>query len=212
MIKTDYVQSDQGIINESHIRGGMSYEEYRGLIEQLLLGGKTTGENQSQGMIGYTRLNVQRMNRLDDKISLNESLLMSLRRLHKNWYWVVLTEAWCGDAAQNIPILAKIAEATPRIVMKLLLRDEVPEIMDHYLTNGSKSIPKLICLSQEDLTEVGTWGPRPEPVQKMILNYKENPKDTQEEFIQNIHTWYNSDKGHTLQDEIENLISKWNDN
>src|SRR5690606_3918922 len=103
--------------------GGMSYQEYRGLIEQLLLGGKTTGENQSQGMIGYTRLNVQRMNRLEAKIVLSESLLMELRNLHQDWYWVVLTEAWCGDAAQNLPILAKIAEATPRITMKLLLRD-----------------------------------------------------------------------------------------
>lgn len=199
-----------GVINESHIRGGMSYEEYHGLIEQLLLGGKTTGENQSQGMIGYTRLNVQRMNRLDSKIVLSESLLMELRNLHHDWYWVVLTEAWCGDAAQNLPILAKIAEATPRITMKLLLRDEVPAIMAHYLTNGNKSIPKLICLNQDDLSEVGTWGPRPEPVQQMVEAFKKNPMDTQEEFIQSIHMWYNADKGNTLQAEIEGLIRQWN--
>ena len=157
-IKHDQTVLAGAVIKESHIKAGMSYEEYRGLIEQLLLGGKTTGENQSSGMIEYTRLNVQRMNRLDKKVVLNEALLMELRKLHSDWYWVVLTEAWCGDAAQNIPILAKIADATPRIKMKLILRDEDPEIIDHYLTNGSKSIPKLICLNQDDLSEVGTWG------------------------------------------------------
>lgn len=210
IIKQDKKRLKSDVITEAHIKGGMSYTEYRGLIEQLLIGGQTTGENQSAAMIDYTRINVQRMNRLDSRVALDEMLLMSLRALKHDWYWVVLTEAWSGDAAENIPILAKIADATPRIKMKLLLRDEYLEIFNHYTVKNNKSIPLLICLTQDTLTEVGTWGPRPAPVQKIVFDYKSNVKNTQEEFMQNIIQWYRADRGNTLQNEMNTLIQEWN--
>lgn len=210
IIKQNKKRLKSDVITEAHIKGGMSYKEYRGLIEQLLIGGQTTGENQSAAMIDYTRNNVQRMNRLDSRIVLDDLLLMTLHSLKNDWYWVVLTEAWCGDAAENIPILAKIASATPRIRMKLLLRDEYPELFNHYTAENNKSIPLLICLTQEELVELGTWGPRPAPVQKIVSNYKMDAKNTQEEFMQNIIQWYRSDRGNTLQNEMNVLIQEWN--
>lgn len=197
-------------ITETHIKAGMSYEEYRSLLEQLLLGGKTTGENQSSALVDYTRINVQRMNKLDKKVVLEEMLLMALRHLRSDWYWIVLTEAWCGDAAQNIPILSKIADASPRIQLKLLLRDEYPEIFNHYAHSRGASIPLLICLKQEDLSECGIWGPQPEPVQKMVMDYKTDSKETPEELMENIYCWYATDKGKTMQREMTGLIETWN--
>ncbi len=52
----------------------MSFAEYLKLIDELLLEGKTTGENQSEAMFGYGKLNRQRMKRLEKTVELNDSL------------------------------------------------------------------------------------------------------------------------------------------
>lgn len=195
-------------ITEAHIKAAMTYEEYRSLIDQLLIAGKTTGENQSPGMIEYTRLNVQRMNRMEKKFEVNEELAHNIKKIPK-WYWVVLTEAWCGDAAHIIPSLNKIAESNPNLQLKLLLRDEYNDIKNNYLTVAHRSIPILICLKKNTLEELGTWGPRPVPAQQIVTDFKSNPYDTAEEFVQKIHAWYNQDKGKTLQMEINQCIDEW---
>ncbi len=195
-------------INESHIKQGMNYPEYLALIEQLLSGDKTTSGDHSPGMIGATRLNVQRMARLDKKLKLSEETLETLQALEIPLYWVVFTEAWCGDAAQNIPVFAKMAEASENIELKLLLRDEHPEVMDSFLSENRKAIPKLVCLRQENLEVLGTWGPRPAPAQELMKSF--NPIQTQEEFIHMIHSWYNKDKGKVVQKELMNIVNTIN--
>ena len=67
-----------------------------------------------------------------------------MRNVKENWIWLILTEAWCGDAAQNIPTIEKIARENDRIKTLYLLRDENLELMDKYLTGGARAIPKLI--------------------------------------------------------------------
>lgn len=198
------------IFSEEHIvKAGMSYEEYRALIEQLLIAGKTTGGNQSLGMIDYTRKNVQRMNRLDEKVHVDEEIKNILSSADFNWYWVVLTEAWSGESAQNIPILSKIAGESSKISLKILLRDEEPEIMQLYFPDAMRSIPQLICIKEDDFSDVGTWGPRPQPVQEIVEDYKNRSDKTQEEYSQGIQNWYTSDKGKTLQKEMTQLINNW---
>lgn len=194
---------------EQHIQKGLSYQEYSSLIEKLLSQNKTTGSNQSNKMIEYTQLNQQRSKRIEKTIHLDEELSAALQEIRQPWYWVVLTEAWCGDAAQNIPIIAKMAEANPHIKIKLLLRDENPEVMQAYLTNGSKSIPKLICLKSDNLQELGTWGPRPKPAQEMVRLYKENPTVIYSDFVKELQLWYAKDKGKTIQSEFKELIKEW---
>lgn len=196
-------------ITDSIVKAGMSYEQYRALIDQLLMGDKTTGDNQSPEMIGYTRLNVQRMNKLDKKIQLEKELENKLIEVPEKWYWLVITEAWSGDAAQNIPIIEKMAAVSENIELKLLLRDENPALMDQYLTHGGRSIPMLICIRQEDFAELGVWGPRPEPAQKLVTDFKANPFGTQEEFVQSLHNWYAKDRGKTIQEEFMHLLEIW---
>lgn len=199
----------QSVITEPKLRTALSYEEYRELINDLLEHGKTTGPNQSEMMTEYTKMNVQRMRRLDKTTELNNSLQQKLQSVEQEWIWVVLTEAWCGDAAQNVPIINKMAKHSINIHLKLLLRDENLEIMDQYLTDGGRSIPKLICLDRETLNELGTWGPRPGDFQQKAMQWKNDPEISKEEWVEKLHTLYAKDKSQTIQSDFEQLIEQW---
>ncbi|RYD82328.1 MAG: thioredoxin family protein [Sphingobacteriales bacterium] len=199
----------QNIITRKHIEKSLSYSEYRNLVEELLAKNKTTGTNQSEAYIGYTKLNFQRMERLEKTVKLLPELIDVLQEFSTPLYWVILAEAWCGDVAQNLPVIAKITDASPNIELCILLRDENAEIMDAYLTNGARSIPKLIALKQDDLSEIGSWGPRPQTAQNMLLEHKKNAQETKEEFSKKLHAWYGKDKGNELQQEFLELLKYW---
>ena len=151
------------------------------------------------------------MKRVYKSTVLSESVIEAARSVEEALYWLVITEGWCGDAAQNIPVIAKIAENAPNIELRLILRDEHPEVMDAYLTNQARSIPKLICVRKNDLEEVGLWGPRPEPFQRAVMEYKENPTMPYAAFQEELHRKYYNDGGNTLQEEFVALIRQWNE-
>lgn len=188
----------------------MSYEQYRKLINDLMAENKTTGNNHSEDILQYTRMNIFRMDRLDKTITtLHPELMEALQNVPHKLIWLVLTEGWCGDAAQIIPALAKMAEYSPNIDLMLLLRDENLELMDRYLTNGTRSIPKLICLRADTLKELGTWGPRPAPAQQLWYDHQANPLGDYKDFAERLHTWYTKDKTETIQQELLPLIKQW---
>jgi len=183
---------------------GLDYPTYRSLIKSLLSENKTTGSNHSEAMIAYTKMNEQRMNRWDKKINLEAELSNEIAELTRT-NWLVISEAWCGDAAQNIPFIAKLAAENSTIDLRFIRRDEQPEIMDQYLTNGAKSIPILVMMD-ENFNDLATWGPRPEPVQKMVMEAKEKPNLDQPKFIESIHKWYAIDKNKTISNEFKKLL------
>ena len=164
------------VITSEHLAKAMTYTQYRELIDTLLAENKTTGTNHSEAMVEYTRMNAQRMRRVEKTTVLDDELVDLMLSVQNKMIWVILTEAWCGDAAQTVPALVKIADASPLIDVKLMLRDEHPEVMDAYLTNGGRSIPKLIVLDAETMEELGTWGPRPAPAQQLFLDMKADRK------------------------------------
>lgn len=192
------------------IEQGISFEAYVAMTEKLLTENKTTGTDHSPFMVDYTRLNLQRMRRLIKTTLLLDEVRETLDKLEKEMVWVVLTEAWCGDAAQVVPVIAEIARYSDKISLHLLLRDEHPEVMDAYLTNGTRSIPKLICLEKDTLRELGSWGPRPATAQQMVLDAKKDPNLTKEEFIQRVHKWYADNKTLDTQKELLEKIKEWN--
>lgn len=196
------------VITQEHVEKSMSYEQYLKLTDQLLQENRTTGNNQSPAMVEYTRLNDRRMKRLNKTVKLNDEIIERLQSVDTPWIWLVLTEPWCGDAAQNIPVLAKMAEVNEHISLRLMLRDENPEVMDAYLTNGGRSIPKLVCLTPE-LEEIGTWGPRPEPVQQMVQDFKKEENGDYKIFVEKVQLWYARDKTQTLQGELRPLLDEW---
>lgn len=198
------------MVNISEITNAYSYDEYKKLVIAHAEKGETSGKEQLPERIEATKLNAQRMKRIYKQIEISNEIQAVLENINKRWTWIVLAESWCGDGAQNIPIIAKIAECSPDIELKIILRDENPEIMDAYLTNGSSSIPKLVCINLETKEEIGTWGPRPVIIQNMVKQYRsENPNVPHDEFVKNLHLWYAKDKGESLQKNLETLLRQW---
>jgi hypothetical protein len=204
-------------IPASTLEQAMSYNEYRDLIEELRADGKTTGPNHSEAMLNYTDLNRTRMNRLDKTARLTPETLEALEQLETPMTMLVLTEAWCGDAAQAIPVLQKMAEACSNLSLKLILRDEHLEIMDAFLTNGGRSIPKVIFMNDEDRSVSGTWGPRPAAVQQMVMANKaamqevsdtEVKKGMQQQTAIAVQKWYAKDKTRSIQAEILQAVAQ----
>lgn len=201
-------------VDFSKVKRDFSYEEYFDLVTSLTAANSTTGAELTPEKIEATKLNAQRMKRIGKQFVLSEEIKNSISNLKKKWKWIILSEAWCGDGAQCIPVIAKIAGASSNIELKIILRDENPEIMDAYLTNGGRAIPKLICIDQETKQETGTWGARPAAIQKMVKDFKaQNPGISHHEFVKNLHLWYANDKGKSLETEFTKLINQWkNDN
>jgi hypothetical protein len=195
---------------KEYLDNAMTFAEYIKLIDDLLLDGKTTGPNQSEAMVGYGKLNRQRMHRLEKTVTVNDSLKAKAKNVGSRWIWLVITEGWCGDAAQNIPIIEKIAGESPNIETRYILRDKNLELMDKYLTNGARSIPKLIALDAETLREIGTWGPRPQPAMDLFHELRDLGLE-KPAIMESIQRWYIGDKNQTLQHEFEELITKWSE-
>src|SRR6478735_7338222 len=124
-----------------------SYLEYRKLVIDLITEGKSTGDEQSQELLDYSILNETRLKRLDKTISVSDENRVALKVLESEYIWLVIAEGWCGDAAQILPILNKMATETDKIELKIVLRDSNPDLMNQYLTNGGKAIPKLIIIN-----------------------------------------------------------------
>ena len=186
----------------------MTYAEYIKLIDDLLLEGNTTGPVQSEAMFGYARLNRQRMHRIEKTVSVGVDLAEIVRSAQRPMIWLTLTEGWCGDAAQNIPVIEKIASESNNIETRYLLRDENLELMDAYLTNNARSIPKLIALDAETFEVLGTWGARPAAAQDAYVNWKHEGLE-KPAIMEKMQRWYNDDKTLSLQSEFAELVKKW---
>jgi len=184
-----------------------TYQAYKDLVKNLLLEGKSTGPNQSEDLTNYSLLNDKRMKRLDKTIKILDDTKQFLKTIKSPQTWLVLTEGWCGDAAQNLPVIHKMAEVNSNINLQLVLRDENLELMDLFLTNGGRSIPKLIALDK-DLNILFTWGPRPQTATNMVLDYKTKHGSLDAQFKQDLQVWYNKDKGESIQNDFKELINK----
>ena len=184
------------------------YTEFVDLFVSLFEKGKVTGEEQLEGRLKATSMNIQRTKKWDKIARLKSETEDILKGIEQPLTWLVITEGWCGDSAQNLPFINKMAEASDNIDLRIILRDENPLIMNQFLTNGTKSIPKLICLNSKNEV-LWTWGPRPEGIVEMIKDFKaKNPKSTTEEFHRNLHLWYGKDRGNLIQDDFINLLKK----
>lgn len=194
---------------KEYLDKSIPYAEYVAMIDRLLGEAKTTGTNQSGAMVGYGRLNRQRITRLEKTIDLDASVSEAIRRNERLMIWLILTEGWCGDAAQNVPVIEKIAAESDKIETRYVLRDENLELMDRYLTGGARSIPKLIAIDAETLEVVGSWGARPQAAQDLFLKMKADGVE-KAVILEEIQRWYNADKGRSLQHEFVELIVEWN--
>jgi len=110
------------------------------------------------------------------------------------WRMLVISEDWCGDASNTVPVLARMAEVLPNLEIRVVKRDENPELMDAFLTNGSRSIPMALVL-RPDFTVAGTWGPRPAELQDFVLAEKKAALRPLDDIYRDVRRWYARDRG-----------------
>jgi len=192
-------------IIENAVKKAMDYSSYNLLFKQLVEEGRTTGE-QTQEKIDYTKLNFSRTKRLDKTAEISEERIAIFKNVPEKQTWLVISEPWCGDAAQTLPFLNKIAQLSENIELKIVLRDENPELMHQFLTNGSQSIPIVIMLD-ENLNVLQTFGPRSKAATKLVTDYKTKNGKIDDAFKEILQIWYNNDKGVSLVNDIlETLV------
>lgn len=191
---------------EEGLKKAISYASYRKLISDLIASGKSSGPIQSEDLLNYSKLNDRRMTRLDKTIQLSQETLLGLKKIDKPITCLVLTEGWCGDAAQTLPVISKIADESDLITLKIIFRDEHEQLMSQFLTNGGKSIPKLLVLNSENKV-LDTWGPRPNTATKMVQDYKNKYGQLDAAFKQQLQVWYNKDKGVNIQVDMLGLLT-----
>ncbi|MBK9932229.1 MAG: thioredoxin family protein [Saprospiraceae bacterium] len=196
----------QDLINQDYgqyILQGIDYNQYKmNMLGDLL-------SNPDDTIRAYIKLNQSRMHRVEMTYTLSEGIKNQLKGLRHKMYWLVITAHWCGDAAQNLPVFNAVAEASNgKIEMKLVYRDQYPELMNAYLTNGARSIPKIIQLDRHFNT-TGIWGPRPGAAQKLVNDLKSNP-ETAPGYANQLHLWYAKDKHKSLEVEVGNLLGRAN--
>lgn len=184
---------------------GISYDEYCHWIKELVLHGKTTGEEQTTERIEYTKLNASRMRRLAKTVTLSNYRINEFNTIATKQTWLVITESWCADAAQTIPVLGKIAEVVPAIDLKIITRDENQELMNRFLTNGTQSIPKLIVVG-EDYEVLNSWGARSTAATKLVAEYKKKHGKIDAEFKKQLQIWYNKDKGVSIVNDLFEIV------
>lgn len=182
-----------------------SYTEYQQLIHDLLEAGKVTGDEQSESLLEYTKLNMHRMHRWEKTFFPNPILIKKITELKKPLQWLVITEGWCGDAAQQVPVIEKLASYNPIIKTRYVLRDENEGLMNLFLTHGAKAIPIWICLDEESEL-VWKWGPRPQAASDLLKQLKEEGVDISVQ-KQELHSWYAKNKHQAFQTEIEQMLS-----
>jgi len=193
------------MIRAEHIKKAIDYDIYLKAVEKLAALGQSSGSIQKESYVDFTRINVHRMQRLNKTTQLIPELTVVLKQIESDFIWLVLTESWCGDAAQSLPVFHCMEKICPRIQMKMIWRDENPEIMDLYLSDGKRAIPKLICLEKQSLKPVFQWGPRPAEAQELAIELTKQNINKEEKSLA-VQKWYNQDKTLSVQKEMLQLI------
>jgi thioredoxin-like negative regulator of GroEL len=202
---------DTAIVNKTisksaykgYVDKGITYQQYKqNMAEDLAL-------NADLKIKEYINLNQHRMHRVEKTYVPSSEIITQVKNLKRKTYWLILTEHWCGDASQTLPALNALAELSEgKIEMKLVYRDRNDELMNAYLTNGTRSIPKLVQLD-EHFNVTGIWGPRPTVAQKMVKELKSNPA-TAATYANELHLWYAKDKQQSLEKEVAQLLFRAN--
>jgi len=195
---------DPALLNET-----FTFDEYIQLVNELVVQNRTTGPNQSELFAQYTKLNFQRLKRITKTLQISDELSEIIHNIQSEMLWIVIVEAWCGDVPQNLPYFNAIATISGKFELNIVLRDDNPEIMDQFLTNGSRSIPKLICLDTKTYEVAGTWGPRPAGAREVVRKLIKDPAITKDMRNEAVQRWYLQNKGQQLQSEMSLLIREW---
>ena len=194
---------------KASLEKSISYEAYRDLMTTLAETNATTGTEQTEALINYTKLNVRRMKRWDKTLKVSEDAKAKISNLDQKITWLVITESWCGDAAHVIPVLHKIAELNPNINLRLVERDQNLELIDMFLTNGGRAIAKLIMIDEATGDVLNTFGPRPSEATALVNDYKARHGKLTPEFKEDLQVWYNKNKGQNIIEDVTTMLCEF---
>ena len=183
-----------------------TYPEFRALVGNLAAHHRTTGPEQSPGLVRYTDQNQAHLDHAY-ALPLLPALVDKLHQLSQPEQWLVLAEAWCGDTAHTLPILAHLAETSPDTVrLFVLLRSKHPTLMAAHQTDGKNNIPKLIRCGAATGGVLGTWGPRPAAAQVLSQQLHSDKSLHTNEVVKGMNAWYTVDNGQSVQQELLALL------
>jgi hypothetical protein len=182
----------------------MDWNTYLGLFDEILEKRLTEAPYDKEEYWNYVRMNKARTMRWLKQNPISEASINAIKSIDTPQKWILITEPWCGDAAHSTPIVYLLSELNPNIELEIVLRDS-SDLIDSYLTNGGKSIPKLVVRDQNG-NELFDWGPRPEEAQTIVMDMKtkEEPYEAVHKVIQN---WYNKNESTSIQEELNELFS-----
>ena len=207
ILETKKISQEISQLLSASLPKAVSYQEYRATVSALVANGLSTGTVQNDALANYTLLNDKRMKRLDKTLKFSEDIIEGIAKINKKVTWLVLTESWCGDAAQTMPVMNKLASLNSNIDFKVILRDENLALMNQFLTNGTLSIPKLLMIDDATNTVFSEWGPRPSKATQLVAEYKNTHGTLTPEFKQDLQIWYTKDKGvNTAEDLLAGLL------
>lgn len=195
------------IIN-SGLKNSVTYQAYRELVKNLVEENASTGPVQNDDLANYTRLNDKRMKRWDKTIKITEDDRKQIEAFSKKSTWLVITESWCGDAAHVLPAINKMAELNDNIDVKVVLRDENPDLIDAFLTNGGRAIPKVIMIDDATGEVLNTFGPRPSEATNLVNRFKAENGGLTPEFKEDLQHWYNKDKGQNIIKDVTKILKE----
>jgi hypothetical protein len=186
-------------------RDGLDEEGWRRLLKERA-GADPSGLDPEQAeRVAFTRLNLHRTLRIERTWQPTPALATGLMRLSVPQTWLVVSEPWCGDSAQCLPCLVVAARLSPLVRLRMLTRDDHPEVMDRFLTRGTRSVPILAGLDDAG-RELFRWGPRPAAAQAVVDAAKAAGLD-KAALQEQLHLFYGRDRGRALDAELVSVLA-----
>lgn len=186
----------------SRILNGLTYQSFINQAELKVEQGLSAFPDEEK--FNHVKLNLQRSKRIEKYYNPSEEIIALINKITSKQVWLILTEDWCGDSAQNLPYIFSFSRTNPNIQLTIIERDKNLDLMEFYKTNGTLSIPKVVIFNDE-MEELANWGPRPLQAIQLVNQLKAEGK-TKEEFIVELHKWYSKNNGMALEAEFIELL------
>jgi hypothetical protein len=118
----------------------------------------------------------------------------------------IIMENWCGSSAGNVPYIVKLLSENPLIKITIVLRDTNIEFMDEYLTNGKRSIPKVIGFD-DDGNEKFVWGSASKMQAEFAATVQARNIDFQD-FVKEIQAWFVENNAKAIESDFLEIFEK----
>ena len=195
------------IIKDS-LNNSIDYDNYYRLMQKLVQDKYTTGDVLSDSHVNFTLLNEKCMSRWNKRLKVSNKDKKEIMKFNSEMIWLIISESWCGDAAHILPVLNAVAELNDHFDLRIALRDDNKELMNLFLTDGKRAIPKLIMLNSNTLEVIDSYGPRPFIVTEIVEKFKTKNGQLTSDFEEHLQHWYNQDKGQTIIHDLIDLLEK----